>query len=285
MVEQVERHIKFLPHADGICVDRGDWFRLHNPKGDDGLSWVDGKPTRILFQSWLALTAKIGPMLHKADKFLFLNAHTMRLESFRDVDGFYNEFGQIGVSLNTAALIGLRKPVAQWTYNQTLREPNPDSFMQRHLYMGCFPTAPYPYNNHCINPASTQMTGTWAAVGPTGASSAKDEQVYLDYGPLLNAMRGKKWVLTPHCVESADPAVRVNLFEVKDGYALPVTFAGSAQSATVRVRNLPDLKKLKTDALLPATETAQSVKAQFKDGVLELTVPLKNGCAMVRLRK
>ena len=48
----------------------------------------------------------------------------------------------------------------------------------------------------------------------------------LDYGPLLDAMRGKKWVLAPHCVESILPQVKVNLFEVPGGYALPVTFGG-----------------------------------------------------------
>ena len=51
------------------------------------------------------------------------------------------------------------------------------------------------------------------------------DQYYLDYGPQLDAMRGKKWVLAPHCVETTTPGVKVNLFEVPDGYVLPVTIA------------------------------------------------------------
>jgi len=94
-------------------------------------------------------------------------------------------------------------------------------------------------------------------------------------------MRGKKWVLAPHCVESA--TAKVNLFEVPGGYALPVTFGGSADSATVTVRNIPGLDKLQAVALHPGADSAAPVAAGLKDGVLTLTVPLKRGCAMVRL--
>jgi hypothetical protein len=132
--------------------------------------------------------------------------------------------------------------------------------MQRHLHLGVYPTAPYPWNNHCINPAPAA------------------DQLYLDYGPLLDAMRGKKWVLTPHCVES--DAAKVNLFQVPGGYALPVTFAGK----TVRVRNVPGLKTARCVAIHPGMEKPVPVAAQFKNRELELTVPLLRGCAMVLLR-
>jgi hypothetical protein len=96
-------------------------------------------------------------------------------------------------------------------------------------------------------------------------------------------MRGKKWVLAPHCVETSTPGVKVNLFQVPGGYALPVTFGGSAETATVRVRNLKGLAKAKCQALLPGADSAVQVLATFKDGVLEFEVPLKRGCAMVRI--
>jgi hypothetical protein len=96
-------------------------------------------------------------------------------------------------------------------------------------------------------------------------------------------MRGKKWALEPHCVESLTPGVKVNLFEVPGGYALPVTFGTNAETATVRVRNLKGLAKMKCQALHPGVEAALPVAATLKDGVLELTIPLKRGCAMVKL--
>ena len=265
MLEQARRNIELLPDTDGICIDRLDWLRYYNPAGDDGVSWVNGRPARSLYRSWLAFTDKLGPMMHKADKVIFANTMTMRLELCRQLDGIYTEHGDTPGALNAAALMGIRKPVLAWSYLETLNQPDPESFMQRHLYLGVFPTAPYPFNNHCINP------------------DPKADRLYMDYGPLLDTMRGRKWVLAPRCVEAADANVKVNLFRTPGGYALPVTFGGKTKSVTVRLRNIPGLKKLGAKALHPGVETAAAVPTEFKDGVLELQVPLKRGCAMVVL--
>jgi hypothetical protein len=259
MLEQAARNTKMLPATDGICIDRADWLRIYNRHADDAVSWIEGKPARSLFRSWIDFMSKLGPQMHRSDKVIFSNMMTMRLELCRQLDGIYTEFGNNGNALNTSALLGLRKPVVCWTYNETLNQPGPDAFMQRHLHMGCFPTAPYPANNHCINP------------------EPKADQLYIDYGPLLNSLRGKKWVLAPHCVESSD--AKVNLFEVPGGYALPVTFGG--ETATVRVRGIG---KVKCEVLYPGSEKPVPLTGNFKDGTLELTVPVERGCAMVLLR-
>jgi len=86
----------------------------------------------------------------------------------------------------------------------------------------------------------------------------------MDYGPLLDAMRGKKWVLTARCVESANPNVKVNLFQTPGGYALPVTFGGKMKSVTVRLRNIPGLDKLSGKALHPGNEAGVLVPTEFK---------------------
>jgi len=266
MLEQAERHIRLIPASDGICIDRTDWLRLYNPSADDGVSMVNGKPARSLFRSWADLMARLGPLMHQADKVIFSNLMTMRLELGKELDGIYTEFGNNGNALNASALLGTRKPVVAWTYNATLRQPDPDAFMQRHLHLGAFPTAPYPHNNHCINPEPTA------------------DQLYLDYGTLLDAMRGKKWVLSPRCVETTTPGVKVNLFEVPGGYALPITFGGKAASATVILRNLPDLERLRCEVLHPGATKASALATTPKDGSLSLEVPLQRGCAMLRLR-
>ncbi|HXP60140.1 MAG TPA: hypothetical protein VN829_06585, partial [Dongiaceae bacterium] len=264
LLEQVRRHLELLPDTDGLCIDRLDWLRYYNPAADDGISFADGQAARSLYNSWRAFMAELGPLMHGADKVIFANTMTMRLELNRELDGIYTEHGDNPGALNAAALMGLRKPVLAWTYNATLNQPDPDSFFQRHLHLGVFPTAPYPFNHHCINP------------------EPRAERYYMDYGPLLDAMRGRKWVLTARCVESAAPGAKVNLFRVPGGYVLPVTFGGQAASVQLRLANLPGLDKAKWSVLRPGVETPVPIPAVSRDGSLQLDVPLKRGCAMVQ---
>jgi hypothetical protein len=265
LLEQARHHLELLPDTDGFCIDRMDWLRYYNPHADDGVSWVDGKPARSLYQSWHGFMAELGPLVHRADKVIFANTMTMRLELNRHLDGIYTEHGDNPGALNAAALMGMRKPVLAWTYNETLNQPDPDSFFQRHLHLGVYPTAPYPFNHHCINP------------------EPKADRFYLDYGPLLDALRGRKWVLTARCVEASTPGVKVNLFQVPAGYVIPVTFGGKNEAAHVRLHNLAGLDRLKAEALYPGVEKPAALPAKFTDGRLELDVPLQRGCALVRL--
>jgi hypothetical protein len=66
-------------------------------------------------------------------------------------------------------------------------------------------------------------------------------------------------------------------------YVMPATLGGNASSATVRLRNIRGLDKISVKALHPGVEAAVAVPVAFKDGVLELHVPLKRGCAMILL--
>ncbi|HEX3627902.1 MAG TPA: hypothetical protein VH280_21030 [Verrucomicrobiae bacterium] len=266
ILEQAARHNRLIPDSAGICIDRLDWLTRFNPRADDGVSWVNGKPARALFISWQNLLKKLGPLMHRDDKVIFVNPINERIDSMQYVDGVYNEMGVYDASINGSALMCLRKPVLEWTVGRNLHEPDADAFMQRHLLLGAYPTAPYPWNNHCLKPEE------------------HDDQVFFDYGPLLDAMRGKKWVLTPHCVETSTPGVKVNLFQVPGGYALPVTFGGANQSAVVQVRGLPHPQNVQCEALQPGKDTAVPVEFHIKDDVLEMNVPLVRGCAMVRLQ-
>jgi hypothetical protein len=265
LLEQARRHILEIPDASGICIDRMDWLRMYNHRRDDGVSWFGGQPVRSLYTSWSDLMGKLGPVFHDKGKVIYVNNHIKRLEQMRFVDGIFDEFTRGGTPLNTIALLGVRKPVMGWINKEENFQPNADDAMQKYFYLGVFPMAPFPANDHSLHPSP------WV------------DRLYLDYGPLLSAMRGKKWVLTPRCVETTTPGVKVNLFEVFGGYALPVAFAGKAETATVQVRDIPDLEKLKAVALHPGVDTPAPVASNLKDGVLTLTVPLVRGCAMVKL--
>lgn len=265
LLEQARRHTERLPDSDGICIDRLDWLRFYNLNADDGQSWRRAQPCRSLYSSWRSLLDEMGPLFRTADKIILVNAMVNRTELLRHVDGIYHEFGHVPADLNGAALQCVLKPCIAWTPDEKTLKPDPDAYFQRHLHLGIFPTAPLPHNDHTI------CAGTWA------------DRWYLEYGPLMDAMRGKRWVLTPRCVEVATPGAKVNLFQVPGGYALPVTFGGTNDSATVRVRNVSSLDQTTCAALHPGAERPAPVSAVFENGELELTVPLKQGCAMVQL--
>ena len=265
LVEQARRHLEKLPASDGLCIDRLDWLRYYNLQADDGQSWRHNQACRALYSSWRSLLAEIGPMFHAADKIILVNAMVNRTELLRHVDGIYHEFGHVPADLNGAALQCVLKPCIAWTPDEGTLKPDPDAYFQRHLHLGVYPTAPLPRNDHTISPSP------WT------------DRCYLDYGPLMDAMRGRKWVLSSHCVEAVTPGVKVNLFQVPGGYVLPVTFAGPSASATIRLRNVSGLDQVQCDALHPGVEAPVAVRATLNGSELELQVPLKRGCAMVRL--
>ncbi len=291
IVEQVRRNNTLLPDVAGIGIDRLDWLGHYNERGDDGVSWVNDKPARSMFVSFQKLADQIVPELHQAGKVLFLNNCTPRIEIVGRGDGIFAEWASdmfcLPHYINYAALAGVRKPTNLWTAAGECT----DFYFQRCLYLGVFPIAPYPNNNHCLSPSAEgqNMVKNMYAKGKddeyiaTPAAAASPEGMSIAYGPLFTAMRARKWVLAPHCVETTASGVKLNLFEVPGGYALPVTFGDKLESATVQVRNLTSLDKLKAAAIHPGAEHPQPVRTQFKDGILELTVPLKHGCALVQL--
>jgi hypothetical protein len=266
ILEQADWHIRMIPDSAGLCIDRLDWLDRSNVKADDGVSWIGGKSARSLCVSWKNLLARLGPRMHAADKVIFVNPIYSRLDLLRQVDGIYSEQGNEGRPLNACALMGLDKPVLAWSYNETLHQPNADAFFQRHLLLGVYPTAPYPWNNHCINPEKSA------------------DQFYLDYGPLLDAMRGKRWELAPHAVEVTGGVAKANLFQVPGGYALPVTFGGKAEFADIVVRNIAGLDVASCTVRHPGHEAAAPLTGTFKNGTLTLHIPLQRGCAMALLK-
>jgi len=268
LLEIAGRYIKDLPDSAGIAVDRMDWLvREVNYGADDGIGWYPGdRPGRSLGVSWNSFMPDLGKLMHSNGKVIFGNpSQNDRLDQARELDGFFDEYGHVGLFMNGSSLMALRKPAIMWAYTTT---PDPDACFQQRLYMGAFLMAPFPGNDHSILP------------------SPREDQPFFDYGPLLDAMRGKKWVLQPHCVEAANGNAKVNLFSVSDGWAVPVVFGPKDGTVTVLIRNVPEISKdIKVDALLPGVEQPQPVPTAINRGALELQVPVHRGCAMVRIHK
>ncbi|MFN8009406.1 MAG: hypothetical protein U0V70_20720 [Terriglobia bacterium] len=261
LLEQARRHVHELPDSSGICIDRMDWLDLDNPDADDGLTWNEG-PVRSLLNSWQDLLRDLGPIFHNANKVIFGNPMVRRPDLARFIDGFYDEHGDFGFSINTTSFLALRKPAAMWTREETQLRSHPDDFMQQRLYMGVFLTAPVPGNDHCLQP------GSWV------------ERLYLDYGPLYSALRGRKWVLLPKLIEVEKPAL-ANVFEVPNGYVVVIGLAGVRRSVSVTLRNLP-LTGFRAEAIAPGEKEWKPIPAVFDRECVRFNVPIRRGGAVVR---
>ncbi len=269
LLDQARRHVSELPDSAGICIDRLDWLRVYNFQADDGVSWIDGRPCRSLYASWHELMAAMGPIFHGAGKFIYSNLLVNRTELMRYSDAVYHEHGDWPYEVNAAALQCVRKPCMTWTHGEIDLSPDPNAYFQRHLYLGVFPTAPVPGNDHTILPAPA--TDRW----------------YLDYGPLFTALRGKKWVLSPHAVEIVGATAKANMFAVPDGYVVTVTFGGATPRAAVQLR-LPDVPGQEGAERLvevwhPGSEQPVAAKLVRRGIDWQIDVPLQRGCALVKI--
>ena len=277
LVDQARRHLEKIPASDGLAIDRMWWsyptltqIQRVNYGADDGVGWYDGRPGRHFSISVRSILDDLGAVMHGQGKVVFYNPFTAyRLDCYRHVDGFFDENwsqpGEPGYAHAGSGLMGLRKPAIIWTYSAEAMQKDA-GFFDRHLLLGVHPMVPFPANDHSI--------------GPHPAADA----AYLDYGPLLLALRGKKWVLQPHCIEVAGDGAKANLFEVPGGWVAPVVFAAKDATVKVLIRNVAGIDAaLKIDVLQPGLEQPRPLARACEHGVLELQVPLKRGCAVVRL--
>jgi hypothetical protein len=279
LLDQARRYLDKVPDSDGLAIDRMWWsypavlkLQRVNYGADDGVGWYGGRRGRHFALSVRSILDGLGAIMHPRGKVVFYNPFTAyRFDCYPQVDGFFDEDWHFpdepGCAVVADGLMALRKPAIIWTYSADDVRKDP-CFFDRHLLLGVYPMVPFPANDHSIQPDPAV------------------DAAYLDYGPLLAALRGKKWVLAPHCIEVDGDRAKANLFEVPGGWVAPVVFGPKDGQVKVLLRNVVGIgDKLKIEALHPGTERPCPLAAVVKEGVLALRVPLKRGCAMVRLAR
>lgn len=268
LLVQARRHINEIPNSYGICIDRLDWLRFFNEQADDGITWFDNKPARSLVSSWKTLMEKLGPVMHNAGKYILVNNHYKRIDLLKHADGILDEFTNETSPLNTTAFLTLKKPALGWTPGKEVIEAvGADNFFQKYLYLGVFPMCPFPGNDHALQPDSSI------------------DKLYLDYGPLMNLLKEKRWILSPNVVSVKDEKAKVNLFAVKQGYAIPVVY-GSAATVTVVLQDAVFINNnFVYRVYQPGLNTAVLIKSKRKAGTIELNVPLVPGAAVISVSR
>ncbi|HTY59484.1 MAG TPA: hypothetical protein VMF59_11740 [Bacteroidota bacterium] len=267
LLRQAELHVEKFPDAQGIAIDRFDWLNEYNWHADDGRTWIGGRPVRSLLNSYKEFIPRLARVFHDSGKVVFCNPHMNRLDLMEWIDGVYNEFGQIGDNLNLSAFLTMYKPLICWTPDKGTVMKSPDEFFQRHLLMGAFPTAPYPGNDHTIEP------------------DPEVERFYLDYGPMFTRMHGRSWVLLPRVVEVVRGGALCNIFTSERRVLVPLVM-GTTDSAGVRIRQCARMglfSGAKLETWYPGEEQPVTGSVTVRGDELDLSVPLRRGCAFLVL--
>jgi hypothetical protein len=257
LVEQAQRVIDKIPSSYGICIDRMDWTRFYNHKTDDGVSWMGNQPVGSLYMSWMQVMECIHPIFHKNNKVIYVNNHVKRIEQLKYVDGIFDEFTYAGSSLNAIAFLGRKKSTLGWISNDQQLLPDSDEIMQKFLYMGVFPMAPFPGNDHSMKPSKLA------------------DKVYLGYGKLFDQIRGKEWVLEAHVIETKSSA-KVNIFKTFGGYTNPVVHTQGLDEVEVVIKKSELVKdNLKIYAYYPGEEKPVVVSSRVVNDQLVIRTPIK----------
>ena len=181
-------------------------------------------------------------MVHDANKVVFVNNHTKRIDLLKHVDGIFDEFTNEESPLNLTAFLTLKMPFLGWTPSiEDVKLDGADNFFQKYLYMGAFPMCPFPGNDHSIRPDE------WG-----------DKQ-YLDYGSLMKLLNEREWVLEKNPVKVLSKDAKANIFNVKGNYIVPVVFAKS-EKATIELGVLKNGGKWNVNILYPGEKTPAKFK-------------------------
>ncbi len=196
----------------------------------------------------------------KKNKVVFINNHVKRLEDVKQVDGIFDEFGDVAASINTNALLCVNKPLLGWCHNKGSIGKDFDAFMQKHLHLGMYPMAPFPANDHAILP------------------DPEVDQLYLDYGVMFKEMKGKNWVLQPGVVQVIGDLAKANIFTTESGIIIPVTF-GQDDKVKIKLRGPPPGSKI--EYIHPGGITWTEIRAKKNC----IKVPLERKCALLRIKR
>lgn len=241
-----------------------------------------------------------------------------QLSLFRDFDGIFAEGGIV----NTIGLLGARSTAICWTYNSReccASDLTADAYFQRRLYMKVFPMAPFPQADHCIGP-DPKAEALYRMYGPlfqalVGAKwLLKSHAVNITADGNRSELAGPR-VFSEYRVEAKEsnwdtergeqhPAVAAgpssflvaNAFESEWAPGFGTLWAAMLGGSNAPTKALLSVKYLPAGIGLDSFETLlpgvgngwvpvpASAVVLDGGGGGQLTIPLKRGCAIVRVQ-
>ncbi len=231
MLKQVEEIFDTYEDMDGLFIDQ-ICYHSYDYSKDDGRTMVDNKPVSDTHEASCRMMAKIAAILKRRNKTSFANG-PYNIEVARCVDGIMSEGSMAGLA--KYSYLCLEKPVMVLTYN--IFGDRFENVLKRCLKYGAFPSTPWHHAD---------------SFNPPAAPPKRTLMLYQKYLPLIEELRGRRWVLSSDPVSFPD-GMDGNIFHKRGGgYVLPFysrdvftsdEFWNNKNPKEIKIR-LPGLKKL-----------------------------------------
>jgi len=234
MVQEAEKILDAYADLDGFFIDQLCYHSYDYSK-DDGMTMINNRPVADTHWPAMRMMERIAALLKQRGKTSFANG-PYNLEIMQYADGIMSEGSLAGLA--KYSFMCLEKPVMVLTYNVFGRDF--EKALKACLKYGAFPSTPWHHENSF-------------APDPPAKPPRETMMLYHKYLPLLETLRGRKWVLSSRPV-SFSTGLDGNIFKAGNGgFVLPfftreALFSNrlwnknNCQTITVR---LPGMKKLK----------------------------------------
>jgi hypothetical protein len=115
------------------------------------------------------------------------------------------------------------------------------------------------------------------------AEQGNDTDVFEAFGPLFRALRGRRWVFTPHAVKVTSGAAAANVYETPEGIALCVSLAAPGSVVHIQVRGV---KATGSQLIAPGGNDGTTASVVATQGAIAVEVEItmgRHGAAVVVL--
>jgi hypothetical protein len=279
LLGQIERLFEQLPDIDGVYVDQPFHSEL-DAANDDGISIMNGRPVSNTSYGFDKLMRRVRQMAHERGKIVYCNI-PVRIGDARWTDIMLQESkGPLSFVRQRYFTIGNRMSMALFPFTSTTTfEGVEHGEGLLHLILECGYLG--------------RLNSTWEAWHKDLARlEAGRHDAGFTYRPLFMALRGRSWVLEPHCLELPD-RMRGNLFRTKAGnYLCPVTLPGTTLNTTWLSYDLPVVIRVSDAQLIKAAYITSPDHVGLKrlpflrDGNrIRITIPRQRSVSMLLLAK
>jgi hypothetical protein len=249
VLKQAEDIFKIYKDMDGLFIDQ-ICYHNYDYAQDDGQTLVCNRRTFDTHAASCRMMDQVHAILKKYRKTCFANG-PYNIEVMRHVDGIMSEGSLAGLA--KLSYMCLDRPVMILTYGKF--SVDFENTLKYCLKYGAFPSTPY-HHDQCFNPPAVPPRETLA--------------LYEKYLPLLEKLRGRKWVLESEAV-TFPAGLDGNVFQLRSGgYAVPFFTIDALLSNKYWNRSNPREIVLR----LPGVKNVKTVKWFSVETKKERTLPV-----------